>query len=139
MTGGRVSHHSVECRKIYGRGPKRTKILGMGCTTLRLALRQGSPVGRFNGCLRNHIPPAWGSPPDSHHDILYAKHLGTRLSTLHYVYRLGRLMARYLVGTSPQAPRLEPYVRLSPRTAQHFPINLGLSSVTIGAEDLLIF
>jgi hypothetical protein len=47
---------------------------------------------------------------------------------------LGRLMARCLVGTFPQAPRLEPYVRLSPHTAQHFQISLGLSSVTFGAE-----
>jgi hypothetical protein len=34
---------------------------------------------------------------------------------------VGRRKARYLLkqGTSPHAPRLEPYVRLSPHTAQH--------------------
>src|SRR5262249_28031900 len=34
---------------------------------------------------------------------------------------VGRRKARYLLkqGTSPHAPRLEPYLRLSPHTAQH--------------------
>jgi hypothetical protein len=32
---------------------------------------------------------------------------------------VGRRKARCLVGTSPHAPRLEPYLRLSPHTAQH--------------------
>src|SRR5262245_39774119 len=38
-------------------------------------------------------------------------------------------MARCPVGTSPQAPRLEPDLRLSPRPARHLQISLGLSSV----------
>src|SRR5262249_25464414 len=50
--------------------------------------------------------------------------------------KLGRLMARYLVGTSPQAPRLEPDVRLSPHPAQHFQIGLRLCSVAWGAYGL---
>src|SRR5215217_1902200 len=44
---------SVECRKTYGRGAKRTEILGMGCSTPRLASRWGYPAcadnGRFPG------------------------------------------------------------------------------------------
>ena len=39
----------VECRKICGKGAKRTQILGMSCSTLRLPLRQGSPACPVNG------------------------------------------------------------------------------------------
>jgi hypothetical protein len=42
---------------------------------------------------------------------------------------VGRDKARCLMGTSPHPPRLEPCLRLSPHTAQHFQIRLGLSSV----------
>ena len=43
--------HAIEGhhRKTCGRGAKRTQILGMGCSTLRLALGQGSPACRKNG------------------------------------------------------------------------------------------
>ena len=51
-------------------------------------------------------------------------------------YLVGKRKARCLVGTFPHAPRLEPCLRLSPHTAQHLQIRLGLSSVTCGAEDL---
>ena len=47
----------------------------------------------------------------------------------HVLGELGRVMARYLVGTFPQPPRLEPDLRLSPHPAQHFQINLCLCSV----------
>jgi hypothetical protein len=40
---------SVECRKTYGRGAKRTEILGMGCSTPRLDLWRGSLACRTNG------------------------------------------------------------------------------------------
>src|SRR6266571_5613991 len=49
---------------------------------------------------------------------------------------VGRDKARCLVGTFPHPPRLEPCLRLSPHTAQHFQISLGLSSVAFGAEYL---
>src|SRR5262245_36088897 len=53
----------------------------------------------------------------------------SRLSLAQRWRGLGRLMARCPVGTSPQAPRLEPDLRLSPRPARHLQISLGLSSV----------
>jgi hypothetical protein len=37
------------CRKTCGRGVKRTQILGMGCSTPRLAPQQGYPYCRVNG------------------------------------------------------------------------------------------
>jgi hypothetical protein len=37
------------CRKTYGIGVKRTQILGMGCSTLKLDLWQGSLTCRRNG------------------------------------------------------------------------------------------
>ena len=37
------------CRKTCGIGVKRTQILGMGCSTLKLDLQQGSPACRKNG------------------------------------------------------------------------------------------
>ena len=42
-------------------------------------------------------------------------------------------------GLFPHPPRLEPDVPLSGHPAQHFQISLGLSSVAIDAEYLLIF
>jgi hypothetical protein len=51
----------VECRKTYGRGAKRTEILGMGCSTPRLASRWGYPAcadnGRFLAALRGIARP----------------------------------------------------------------------------------
>jgi hypothetical protein len=44
------------CRKTYGIGVKRTQILGMGCSTLKLDLWQGSLTCRRNGRL---LTPLW--------------------------------------------------------------------------------
>src|SRR2546427_7350418 len=41
-----------------------------------------------------------------------------------------------LIGTSPHLSRLEPCLRLSPHTAQHFQISLSFRSVVFGAEYL---
>ena len=41
---------------------------------------------------------------------------------------LGRVVARCRIGPSPQPPRLEPCMRLSPHTAQHLSIRLRLYS-----------
>jgi hypothetical protein len=46
-----------------------------------------------------------------------------------HAYMLRRVMARYLMGTFPQPPRLEPDLRLSTHPAQHFQISLSFSSV----------
>ena len=42
---------------------------------------------------------------------------------------LRRDKARYLEGTFPHPPRLEPDLRLSPHPAQHFQVYLSLCSV----------
>src|SRR4029453_13159637 len=52
---------------------------------------------------------------------------------------VGKRKARYLVSTFPHAPRLEPCLRLSPHTAQHFQISLSFCSVVFGAEYLKVF
>src|SRR4029450_6664642 len=54
-------------------------------------------------------------------------------------FRVVSSSVRFLLDTFPHAPRLEPCLRLSPHTAQHFRISLGLSSVTFGAEYLYVF
>ena len=40
------------------------------------------------------------------------------------------------MGTFPHPPRLEPCLRLSPHTAQHFQISLGLCSVAWSTDGL---
>src|SRR2546430_4322004 len=48
-------------------------------------------------------------------------------------------VTRHAIGTSPHLPRLEPCLRLSPHTAQHFQISLSFCSVVFGAEYLKVF
>src|SRR5207245_5966709 len=52
----------AECRETCDKGAKRTQILGMGCSTLRLALGQGSPAYRFNGRLV-YLTRLWALTP----------------------------------------------------------------------------
>jgi hypothetical protein len=47
------------CQKTCGRGAKRTQILGMGCSTLRLALRQESPACLENGDFLFALAEGW--------------------------------------------------------------------------------
>jgi len=52
MSGSWVFHKGQphgECRKTCGRGDKRTEIIRMSCSTLKLDLRQGCSPCRFNG------------------------------------------------------------------------------------------
>src|SRR5262249_13137317 len=71
----------------------------------------------------------------SWHQLLPPTNPGTPVTPCSIPW-LGRLMARYLKGTFPQAPRLEPDLRLSPHPAQHFQIRLGLRSVAWSTYEL---
>src|SRR5215470_2375835 len=59
----REGQSDTECRKTCGRGAKLTEILGMGYSTPKSALRQGSPACRRNGCITQRVtqrgPPEW--------------------------------------------------------------------------------